>query len=82
MAATHPAPLDYLDVIDAFLPGVVPSRDLVDALSAAHGAGTAMTEANVLAINGPLPVEDTGLPRFADSNPAPRDGWTTYGRLS
>jgi hypothetical protein len=79
--SNRPIEVDYLALIDLYLPGVVATRLLVGELAHAHDSGTAMTRENVRAINGPLPVEDQGLPRFADSNPAPMDGWTTYGRL-
>lgn len=60
-----------------YAPGLLLTRDLEQAIVAQYAANnfTPLTQAQVLAITGPLPAYPTGLPRFADSNPDPVDGW-------
>lgn len=66
---------------DLLPPGIVAQRATIDALSAAYAANgyVALTQAQILAITGPSPAYPTGLPRVPDSNPEPRDGWTSTG---
>lgn len=61
-----------------FAPGVVMTRDIETALLAQYAANgyTPLTQAQVLAITGTPPAFPTGLKRFADSNPTPRDNWS------
>lgn len=72
---------DHYDVHTAMLqyaPGFVMSRDIETALLAQYAANgyTPLTQAQVLAITGTPPAFPTGLKRFADSNPTPRDNWS------
>lgn len=72
---------DFYDVHTAlysFAPGVVMTRDLEKALLAQYAANgfTPLTQGQVLALTGPLPAYPTGMKRFADSNPCPRDNWS------
>jgi hypothetical protein len=72
-----------------YAPGVVPTSDSEAAMAAQYKANgnRLVTQAQVLAIcGGTLPPQPNPLPRFADSNPDPRDGWSierseavTYG---
>ncbi|HEY2068269.1 MAG TPA: hypothetical protein VGG48_01845 [Rhizomicrobium sp.] len=72
---------DYWSVLDTMAPGVVATRELVDAVAARYAANdyTALTQDQVLAITGPLPLPPASMPRFADSNEDPFDGWVQYG---
>lgn len=69
---------DIVSALYAFAPGVEAQREIVDGLAAAYEAGgfVPLTEAQVLAVTGPLPAYPTGLKLFADSNPDPFDGWS------
>lgn len=64
---------DLIAAIDLYAPGVILQREVQDGVAAAYEANlcTPVTEAQVLAVTGPLPVAPTELPRFADSNPDP-----------
>jgi hypothetical protein len=66
------------DSLYAYAPGVVPTSDIDAALGAQYVANgnQPVTQAQVLAIVGTLPPYPKPLPRFADSNPDPRDGWS------
>lgn len=83
MAAAPDPKYDPRSALYAFGPGVVPTRDTDDALEAQYTANnfTPLTQAQVLAITGPLPAYPAGLPRFSDSNPA-TDGWSIDKRGS
>jgi hypothetical protein len=62
-----------------YAPGVVPTADIDAAMAAQYTANgnKPVSQAQVLAIVGPLPVSPSHpLPRFADSNPHPHDGWS------
>ena len=71
-----------------YAPGSVATSDSDAAMAAQYAANgyQPVTQAQVLAIaGGPAPAPNP-LPRFADSNPDPRDGWSierseaiTYG---
>lgn len=74
---TGPDPsYDLLAAFQQFAPGVVLQRSIEDGLATQYAANgyTPLTQAQVVAIAGPLPAYPTSLPRFADSNPEPRDG--------
>lgn len=60
-----------------FAPGVLLTAEIEAALAAQYQANgyTPLTQDQVLAITGPLPVYPTKLPRFQDSNPRSSDGW-------
>lgn len=75
------SPYDFRQALYAFAPGVVPTREVDAALAAQYAANgnTPLTQAQVLAITGPLPAFPAGLPRFADSNPA-SDDWSIEKR--
>lgn len=62
----------------AAAPGVVPTREVDDAMAAQYIANgyTPLTTPQILAITGPLPAYPAGLPRFAGSNEAPGDHWS------
>lgn len=61
-----------------FAPGVVMTREVETAMLAQYAANgyVPLSQAQVLAITGPLPAFPTGLKRFANSNPCPRDNWS------
>lgn len=61
----------------AYAPGLWMTRAIEDAIMAQYQANNSqpLSQAQVLAIVGPLPAYPTGLKRFADSNPDPVDGW-------
>jgi hypothetical protein len=66
-----------------YAPGVVPTSDTDAAMGAQYAANgyQPVTQAQVLAIcGGSLPPYPNPLPRFADSNPDPRDGWSIERR--
>ena len=74
---TQPDPeYDVLGALQQFGPGVVLTATVYSGLVAAYAASgfAPLDQAQVLAVTGPLPVAPTELPRFADSNPQPRDG--------
>lgn len=81
MAASPDPKYDFRTALYAFAPGVLLTRDLEAALGAQYVANayTPLTQAQVLAIAGPLPAFPTKLPRFPDSNAA-SDGWTIAQR--
>jgi hypothetical protein len=62
----------------AYAPGVVATSDIDAAMGAQYVANgyQPLTQAQVVAIAGPLPPYPDPLPRFQDSNPDPRDGWS------
>ncbi len=69
---------DY-DVLGAFqewAQGVVLQRSILDALEAQYASNgfAPLTQAQVVAIAGPLPVYPTTIIRWDESNPLPRDG--------
>lgn len=72
MSAPDPS-YDPIAAIDLYAPGVILQRAIQDAVAAQYVANgyTPVTQAQVLAIVGTLPVAPTALPRFADSNPEP-----------
>lgn len=76
---TLPTPRDWdpLSAIDSAAPGLVVTRERLDAVQAAYVAGglQPLTAAAIVAIVGPLPPYPSGLVRLADSNPA-IDGWS------
>lgn len=74
------SPLPFYDPHNAlyeFAPGVLLTAEIEAALAAQYLANgyTPITQAQVLAITGPLPAYPTKLPRFQDSNPRSSDGW-------
>ncbi len=75
MASAPDPQYDVLGAFDMWAQGVVLQRPILDALEAQYAANgfTPLTEAQVIAIAGPLPPYPTSLPRFPDSNPLPRD---------
>ncbi len=81
MAGAPDPSYDLLAVLDEFAPGVVAQRETLDAMAAQYAANgfKPLTQAQVLAIVGPLPAYPAALPRFPDSNESPRDGWVQYG---
>ena len=69
---------DLHDAVRTFAPGLL-CTDAIEAQLAAQYVSnnyTPLTQGQVLAITGPAPSYPTGLPRFADSNPDPVDGWS------
>jgi hypothetical protein len=71
---TRPDPsYDLIAAIDRYAPGLILQRAVLDGVAAAYVAGgyVPVTQAQVLAVTGPLPVAPTSLRRFADSNPDP-----------
>lgn len=79
--ATPDPTYDYWDVLSLYAPGVVATRDVIDAIAARYAANgyTPLTQDQVIAITGPLPPVPTKLPRFYDNDPDPFDGWAQYG---
>lgn len=75
MQAPDPS-YDLLAAFQQYAPGVVLQRSIEDGLAVAYAAGgyAPLTQAQVLAVTGPLPIYPTSLPRFADSNPEPWQG--------
>lgn len=73
---------DLHTALYTFAPGVEMTRDIESALALRYQQNgyTPLTQAQVLAITGPLPPFPAGLPRFSDSNPDPRDGWALDAR--
>lgn len=69
---------DFLAELQRYAPGVVVQREILDGMAAQYAANgyTPLTQAQVLAITGPLPKLPSGLVRLADSNPSPRDKWS------
>ena len=68
---------DMLAAIDVAAPGIVVTRELLDAVAEAFAANDyqALTASEIVAIVGPLPSYPSGLVRISDSNPA-IDGWS------
>lgn len=62
---------DVLSAFDTFAPGVVLQRATWDALNEQYAANgyTPLTQAQVVAIAGPLPTYPTTLPRYPDGEP-------------
>lgn len=76
--AAAPAPFyDLHQALYEFAPGIMLTADIEAALAAQYLANgyTPLTQAQVLAITGPLPAYPTGLVRISDSNPASFDDW-------
>lgn len=76
MTAQAAPEYDVLSALQQFGPGVVLTAAVYSGLVSAYAAGgfAPLDQAQVLAVTGPLPAAPTALPRFADSNPQPRDG--------
>ncbi len=76
MAAQPDPEYDVLGALQQFGAGVVLTEAIYSGLVAAYAAAgyAPLDQAQVLAVTGPLPPYPTGLPRFPDSNPSPRDG--------
>jgi len=71
---SHPDPAyDLIAAIDLYAPGVILQQAVLDGVATAYAANgyRPVTQAQVLAVTGPLPAAPTELPRFADSNPEP-----------
>lgn len=75
---------EILSALYAYAPGVELTRDLESALATQVDAGGPLSPAQVKAacagLGIPIPVYPTQLPRFADSNPDPSDGWALDAR--
>lgn len=74
---------DVLTPLYLYAPGVVPTRDIYDGLEAQYAANgyTPITPEQVVAITGTPPAYPTGMKRFQDSNPCPRDNWAIDNKL-
>jgi hypothetical protein len=60
---------DYIAVIDLLAPGVVLQREILDGVSAAYAANNfqPLTQAQVVAVTGPLPSYPTTLKRGGEA---------------
>lgn len=67
---------DVRAALYTFAPGVIPTREIDDAMHAQYAANgyTPLTQSQVLALVT-VPAYPAGMKRFADSNPCPQDNW-------
>lgn len=94
MSGTADPSYDIPGALDVLMPGIVVQRALIDAAASQYAANgyTPLLASQVPAIltaaavldpalgyGSSLPAYPAGLPRFADSNPSPGDGWVEFG---
>jgi hypothetical protein len=69
---------DLIAAIDRAAPGVVLQREIIDGCAAAYAAGgyVPLTDAQIVAVIGPLPVAPTSIPyrdKYSDDGSIPEE---------